>query len=307
MAHSIRYAARLRKPPSRRPSRDAAAKSFARAGTADIKRIGLKRTGVRDAYHYLMTMPVGWLLLTLVSIYLLANAMFALIYLLIPGSIAHARPGDFTDAYFFSVQTMATIGYGALLPEGLAGNMVATAETVFGMLTVALSAGVVFARVSRPTARMMFSEIAVIGQRNGKQTLMFRVANRRRNQIVEAEIHVAVLRRERTDEGEDIRRFYDLKLERNRTPIFALSWTVIHLIDEHSPLYGLTKEALRAEEAEIICSINGIDETFAQSVYARYGYAADDIRWNTRFADIMLQNDDGSRSIDYRRFHDTVD
>lgn len=308
MANSIRYAARLREPASRRRlSRDAPAKSFARAGTGDIKRIGLKRAGMRDAYHYLMTIPVGWLLLTLVSVYLLANAAFAVIYLMFPGSIEHARPGDFTDAYFFSVQTMATIGYGALLPNGLAGNMIATAETVFGMLTVALSAGVVFARVSRPTARMMFSEIAVIGLRNGKQTLLFRIANRRRNQIVEAEIHVAILRRERTEEGEEIRRFYDLKLERSRSPIFALSWTVLHTIDADSPLYGTTKESLRAEEAEIICSIAGIDETFAQTVHARYGYAVDDIRWNTRFADIMLQNDDGSRSIDFRRFHDTVD
>jgi inward rectifier potassium channel len=281
--------------------------SFARVGVSNIKRIGLKGGGMRDAYHYLMTIPVSGLLLTLIAIYLVTNACFAGLYLLFPGSIEHARPDSFADAYFFSVQTMATIGYGALLPGGFIGNLIATAETVVGMLTVALSAGVVFARVSRPTARMMFSEVAVIGTRNGKQTLMFRVANQRRNQIVEAEINIAALRRERTQEGEEVRRFHDLKLERNRTPMFSLSWTVLHVIDEASPLFGATPESLREQDIEIVCSITGIDETFAQPVHARYGYAADDIRWNTRLADIMLRRDDGSRYIDYRHFHDTVD
>jgi len=281
--------------------------SFARGGTSDVKRIGLKSAGWRDSYHFLMTIPVAGLLLLLVSAYLLANAGFALLYLSVPGSIANARPGSFADAYFFSVQTMATIGYGALLPGGLAGNVIATAETVVGMLTVALSAGVVFARVSRPTARMMFSEVAVIGKRNGVPHLMFRVANQRRNQIVEAQIHVAVLRRELTAEGEEVRRFHDLKVERSRTPVFALSWTVLHPIDQDSPLLGATRESLKAEDVEIICSITGIDETFAQPVHARFGYAADDIRWNTRFVDIMLRRDDGSRAIDYSHFHETVD
>jgi inward rectifier potassium channel len=281
--------------------------SFARGGTSDVQRIGLKRAGFRDAYHFLMTIPVAWLLLTLTTIYLGANACFALLYLLFPGSIANAEPGSFRDAYFFSVQTMATIGYGQLLPAGLAGNLIATAETVFGMLTVALSAGVVFARVSRPTARMMFSEVAVIGKRNGVPTLMFRVANQRRNQIVEAVINVTALRTERTLEGEVVRRFHDLKLERSRTPIFALTWTVLHPIDEKSPLHGATRESLKAEDLEIICSITGTDETFAQPVHARFGYAAEDIRWNARFVDIMLRHEDGRRTIDYRHFHDTTD
>jgi inward rectifier potassium channel len=308
MADSVHRALQPRTPPRRsRQIRKAPSRSVARGGTIGIERVGLKHTGYRDAYHYMMTMPVGWLLATIISVYLLANGLFALLYLMFPGSIANAQPGSFSDAYFFSVQTMATIGYGALVPSGLAGNIVVTAETVFGMLTVALSAGIVFARVSRPTARMMFSDIAVIGARNGKRTLMFRVANRRRNQIVEAEIHVSVLRLERTEEGEEIRRFHDLKLERSRTPIFALSWTVLHVIDRDSPLYGLDHDALKADDVEIICSIAGIDETFAQPVHARFGYAPDDIRWNTRFADIMLRREDGTPFIDYTRFHDTVD
>jgi|HubBroStandDraft_1064217.scaffolds.fasta_scaffold00009_5 inward rectifier potassium channel len=298
-----------RRPSGARPkrSRRVSALSMARGGAGDVERIGLKSTGWRDSYHFLMTIPMPGLLGALISVYLLANAGFALLYLIFPGSIANARPGSFADAYFFSVQTMATIGYGALLPGDLAGNLIATGETVFGMLAVALSAGIVFARVSRPTARMMFSEVAVIGPRNGVPTLMFRVANRRRNQIVEAQISVAVLRRERTAEGEELRRFHDLKLERNRTPIFALSWTVLHVIDQESPLAGATRETLLADDVEILCSITGIDETFAQPVHARFGYGVGDIRWNTRFADIMRRHDDGTRAVDYTHFHDTID
>jgi inward rectifier potassium channel len=308
MAYRIHSTARPRRKGghAKRP-RQTTPQSFARTGVSDIKRIGLKRTGLRDGYHYMMTIPVSGLLLTLVAIYLLTNAIFALLYIAFPGSIAHAEPGSFSDAYFFSVQTMATIGYGALLPGSMAGNVIATAETVVGMLTVALSAGVVFARVSRPTARMMFSEVAVIGTRNGQPTLIFRVANQRRNQIVEANIHVAFLRSEHTMEGEEVRRFHDLKLERNSTPIFALSWTVLHVIDQSSPLYGATYDSLKADDVEIICSITGIDETFAQPVHARFGYGADDIRWNTRFVDILSRKEDGSRFIDYSLFHDTVD
>ena len=279
--------------------------SIGRTGVSDITRLGLRRTGLRDAYHSMMTIPVSGLLVVLVAIYLAANAIFALFYMEFPGSIAHAEPGSFADAYFFSVQTMATIGYGALLPGNLAGNLIATAETVVGMLTVALSAGVVFARVSRPTARMMFSEVAVIGKRNGRTTLMFRVANQRRTQIVEAQITVALLRNETTLEGETVRRFHDLKLERDKTPIFALSWTVLHVIDEDSPFYRATHDSLKAEDAEIICSITGIDEIFAQPVHARYGYAVDDLRWNTRFVDIISRDEAGRRYIDYRLFHDT--
>lgn len=280
---------------------------FGRSTNVVIERLGLKSAGWRDAYHVSMTIPMRWLLLGLVSAYLLANAGFALLYLSFPGSIANARPGSFADAYFFSVQTMATLGYGALLPEGLAGNLISTAETVVGMLTIALSAGVVFARVSRPTARMMFSDIAVIGPRNGVPSLMFRVANQRSNQIVEARIMVALLRSEHTTEGEEVRRFHDLKLERSRSPVFALSWTVIHAIDADSPLFGVTRESLESGEAMIICSITGIDETFAQQVYARFVYSPHQIRWNARFADIMLRRDDGSQAIDYSRFHDTAD
>jgi len=242
-----------------------------------------------------------------VSAYLVANTIFALLYLATGGGIENAREGSFLDLFFFSVQTMATIGYGALLPGSFVGNIIATGETVVGMLTVALSAGVVFARVSRPTARMMFSEVAVIGKRNGRTTLMFRVANQRRTQIVEAQINVALLRNEVTLEGETVRRFHDLKLERNQTPIFALSWTVLHVIDEDSPFYRQTHDSLKAEDAEIICSITGIDEIFAQPVHSRYGYAVDDLRWNTRFVDIISRDEQGRRYIDYRLFHDTED
>jgi inward rectifier potassium channel len=289
----------------RRPAPPTARVTIERA--SQIERVGLKRGDWRDTYHFLMTVPMALLLALLTLTYLVANAGFALLYLSFPGSINHARPGSFADAYFFSVQTMATIGYGELLPQGLAGNMIATAETVFGMLTVALSAGIVFARVSRPTARVLFSDVAIITRRNAQPTLIFRLANRRRNLIVEAQITVTALRNEVTLEGERIRRFHELKLERQRHPIFVLSWTVLHVIDADSPLHGATPESLAADHVEIICSVTGVDETFSQPVHARFAYGPEHIRWNTRFADIMQRREDGRPYIDYTRFHDTID
>jgi inward rectifier potassium channel len=275
-------------------------------GMRDIERIGVEG-GWRDTYHFLMTIPIMALLGVLASAYLLANAFFALLYLLFGDGIANARPGVFADAFFFSVQTMATIGYGAMFPQTIAANLIATTETVYGMLTVALSTGILFARISRPTARLVFSKTAVIGPFDGQPMLMFRVANHRRSQILSATISLTLLRNDRTIDGHVIRRFHDLKLVRAHTPAFSLTFTVMHPIDRDSPLFGMTLEMLAAAETEIFCSIIGIDETFTQTVHARGAYGAEDLRWNARFVDILHKRPDGRRVIDYTRFHDTID
>ncbi len=279
----------------------------ARSGDLQIERVGFRQEGLRDLYHGLMVISIPALLLLLAFSYLAVNALFAGIYLLFDGAIANARPGSFEDAFFFSVQTMATIGYGVLSPQTLAGNILVTIETVIGMLTLALSTGVLFARVSRPTARMTFSRVAVIGTFNGRPTLMLRVANRRRNQIVEAQMSLAVLREETTLEGLRMRRFHDLTLARNRTPVFALTWMVLHHIDEESPLYGVDSAQFAAGNMAIVCAITGLDETFMQMVHTRHTYGPGDLRWRTRFVDIIGERADGRRVIDYTRFHDTVD
>jgi len=272
----------------------------------DIQRIGYEGAGWRDIYHRLMTVPVPALLLGLVLLYLATNLIFAFLYVFY-GGIANARPGSVADAFFFSIQTMATVGYGNMYPSSFAANVLATIESLAGLLTVALTTGVAFARVSRPTARVMFSRIAVISRRNGQPTLMLRAANQRRNQVVEAQMTVSLLLDEVSEEGEFMRRFHDVELMRGRTPMFYLSWTVMHQITSASPFFGMDAAALAARNAELHCSISGYDEVFAQMVHARYAYGVGDIRWNSRFTDLLIDRGNGVWAIDYTRFHDATD
>jgi len=268
--------------------------------------IGLRRPWFGDLYHFMLRISWCSFLLGGVALYIAANAGFALLYLLQPGAIANARPGSFTDAFFFSVQTIATIGYGQLVPATLYANLLVTLETASGLMFLAIATGLVFARFSRPTARMLFSRVAVIGPNNGRPTLSLRLANQRRNQILQAEVAATLVRDERTAEGVLIRRFYDLPLARYRSPIFALTFTVMHEIDRDSPLYGASAASLEAQNVELVVTATGIDETIAQRVHARTSYLPDEIRWGHRFVDVIGWTEDGRRVIDYRRFHDTA-
>jgi inward rectifier potassium channel len=268
--------------------------------------IGLHRPWFGDLYHVALRIPWWRFLLGGLAFYLAANAGFALLYLAQPGAIANARPGAFSDAFFFSVQTIATLGYGVMAPMTLYANIIVTIETATGLMILALATGLVFARFSRPTARILFSEVAVVGPYNGEPTLSFRLANQRRNQILEAEVAAMLLRDEYTEEGVLIRRFYDLKLARYRTAVFALSFSVMHEIDSDSPLFGASAASLQAENAELIVTASGIDETIAARVHARTSYLPQEIFWNHRFVDVIGWTEEGRRVIDYRRFHDIV-
>jgi inward rectifier potassium channel len=272
----------------------------------DVKRIGVSHSHWSDPYHLLL--KIDWpqfFLLTAIS-YIVTNALFALLYLAGGDCIKGARPGSFLDAFFFSVQTMATIGYGALYPQTDYANLLVSLESLVGLLGVAMATGLMFARFSRPTARVLFSRVAVITPHNGLPTLMLRVANERRNQILEAQIGLSLLRDEVTTEGLSIRRFYDLKLLRSQTRIFALSWMVMHVIDEDSPLYGATPESLEEVQTDIVVTLTGIDETVSQTVHARHYYITDEILWNMRFVDIFSKKPDGRRVLDLNRFHDVT-
>jgi len=258
-----------------------------------------------DLYHHLLTLPWSTFLLGLSGVYLGLNVLFALLYLLGDGAIANARPGVFGDAFFFSVETLSTIGYGQMSPATLYGNLVMTVEAMFGLGLIAVAAGLMFARFSRPTARVMFSKVAVITEYNGVPTLSLRLANERRNQILEAQVSLALVRDEHTTEGEWIRRFYDLQLARQRSSIFAMTFTVMHPIDTTSPLWSETPSSLTAQGAEIVVTVTGLDETLLQPVHARTSYLAHEILWGHRFTDVFTQTEDGRLAIDYRRFHDT--
>lgn len=271
-----------------------------------ILRKGSSHSHWRDPYHWLLTISWGKFVIVIIIAYAIVNTLFALAYLAGGDCIANARPGSFADAFFFSVQTMASIGYGAMYPKTEYANMVVVIEALVGLMGLAMGTGLMFARFSRPTAKVLFSKVAVITNYNGKPTLMFRTANERHNQIFEAEMHVSLVRDEVSLEGSVMRRFYDLKLVRNQTPIFALTWTAMHIIDQTSPLYGETEETLHHSNIEIIVILTGMDETVAQTIHTRHSFLAEEILWNQRFVDILVTMPDGKRLIDYTRFHDVV-
>ncbi len=260
----------------------------------------------RDPYHLLLTLPWTAFIAVIAVSYLAVNVLFALLYMAGGDCIASAKPGSFLDFFFFSVQTLATIGYGTMYPKTIYSNTIVTIESMIGMVQIAVLTGLAFARFSKPTARVVFSRIAVIKPYEGVPTFIFRTANRRRNQIIEAQMRVYLMRDEVTAEGQSIRRIYDLQLLRSQSPSFALTWLAIHPINESSPLNGMTAESLIQTNTTIVISISGIDETVAQVVYARHTYAAHEILWNHRFVDIIHHTADGHRYIDYQHFHDVV-
>ena len=289
--------------PRQSPMPQPRARLILRDGTRRVTTIGLPRRPFSDLYHYLMTVSWSHLMALVVCLYVALNAIFGLLYLAGGDCIQNARPGDFGDAFFFSVQTLATIGYGVMAPITPWSHMLVTMEAFIGMLTVAMVTGLMFAKFSKPTSRVAFSDVAVIAPRNGLPTLQFRMSNHRANQIVEARVQVAMVRTERTLEGETMRRFHDLELVRRENQLFALSWTAMHTIDESSPLHPYTRESLLASDIELVVSLVGLDETMSQTVHARWSYLPAEILWNHRFVDIIVTDEKGFRSIDLRKFH----
>ncbi len=267
--------------------------------------LGLEDSRLSDLYHFLLTESWPTLLAGIVLMFVLVNAIFAVVYLLDKG-IENARTGSFADAFFFSVQTMATIGYGKMEPDTFLAEVMMSIEALTGLIGLAMVTGLVFAKFSRPSARVRFSRVAIVSNRDGIPSLQFRMANMRANRIVDASARVIFGRQERTLEGEEMRRFYDLKLQRDRNAMFVYSWTAIHPITDDSPLRGLTQEAMEATRTEIIVSVVGLDETFAQTIHARHVYQPRDILWGRRFVDVLERGADGVLSIDYTHFDDVV-
>ena len=259
-----------------------------------------------DFYHGLLTASWPVSLLQLAAMFVGVNLVFTGLYLLDPGGISNAQPGSFTDAFFFSVQTLGA-GGGDMAPQSLYTDILVAIESFFGILTIAVFAGIMFARFSRPLSRVVFSKVAVVTPFDGIPTLMFRAANQRGNSILDATVTVSLARQYVTREGVEMRRFHELKLLRSSNPLFALSWTVLHPIDEASPLYGLTAEQMAAEDMEIIVMLSGMDETIADHIFARHAYWHDEILWHKRFVDVVTLAPSGHRVLDLTHFHDTFD
>ena len=257
-----------------------------------VTRMGAASWHWSDTYHTVLRLSWPRFFLLVICIYLSVNLVFALLYAAVPGTIVNARSGSFVDLFFFSVETLATVGYGVMSPGSIYGHIVASTEIVLGMLVTAVMAGLMFARNM------------VVTTFNGVPTLMVRVANERNNLILEASVRLTLVRRERTLEGDVFYRVYDLKLERDRSSAFALSWTIMHRIDATSPLHDKTGEDLLLDDAEFYVAISGQDETLNDTVSARKLYEPGDILFGSRYDDILFERESGNWSVDFSKFHD---
>jgi inward rectifier potassium channel len=256
-----------------------------------------------DLYHAFLR--AGWpvALMCIVATYLAMNACFALAYTWV-GGVQNARPGSFLDAFYFSVQTMGTIGYGAMYPASQAANALVVMESVTGLVVTAVSTGLIFAKFSLTTSRIVFAERAAIAPMDGVPTLMIRLGNERSNRIIEATVRLSMVRTERTKEGMTFYRMTDLALTRERSPALSRSWTAMHAITPASPLYGKTPAALKAEELELFVTVAGVDDTSLQPVHARHKYTDEAIAWGARHADVLSETEAGELVLDLRRFHE---
>jgi inward rectifier potassium channel len=272
----------------------------------DAVRKGVPASARRDLYFYLMEGSWPRVFVAFAFVFLAANVFFAALYVLEPGSIANARPQSFADAFYFSVQTMGTIGYGTLSPGSDYANGIVTVQAGTTIIGMAIVTGLVFAKASRPKATVLFSSVMVLTTLHGKRALMFRAGNGKGNEIVDATMSVVAMRDEISPEGHHTRRLLDMNLRRARSPMFILSWLAVHEIDEQSPIADV--DWARADEhvTSWVVTLIGHDGTYGQTVYARHVYYPEDVRVDHRFVDVMSQLPDGRFMIDYGKFHDTV-
>jgi inward rectifier potassium channel len=277
-----------------------------KVGRREIITQGLSREVFHDLFHHFMTVSWPRLFATLAAFFLAFDLLFGFLYHLVPGCIANLNPPGFAGAFFFSVETLATVGYGDMHPQTFYGHSIAMTEIFVGLMSLALITGIMFARFSRPRARFLFTRNAVVRPIDGKLTLMLRAANQRQNVVQNASAQLRMLRDEVTQEGFRIRRVIDLPLVRSQHPMFVLGWTIMHVIDDASPLQGETAESLCDSESALVLSVSGTDETTGQTLMARAEYSCADIRWNATFHDILEEAADGTLHFDYSKFHEVV-
>lgn len=266
--------------------------------------VGLERRPLRDAYHWFLKTSWPTFLGMIALAFLVANVGFAGLFMIAGG--VEGSTGSFADSLSFSVQTMATIGYGVMHPVAAPAHAIVILESMFGIVFTALATGLVFAKFSLATAHIAFSKVAVITSHEGKSTLMFRVGNRRGNLIVEATIHVVAVMTTTTLEGETFYKAIDLPLVRDRQVGMARGWTVMHVVDERSPLLGMDAAALARAELELNIALTGIDDTTMQAVHTTYQYTDQDIRCGHRFEETIRALLDGTYLVDLRNFDRTV-
>ena len=269
-----------------------------RIGSYELKKKGVSRFDMRDPYHLAVALTWPQFLAALAAIYVLVNVVFASLFWLVPGSVANARPHNFGDAFFFSIETLATVGYGEMHPATPYGRVVAAIEIVCGLGFTAILTGLTFVRFSRPRAKLVFASHPVVAMHNGKPTLMVRVGNARLAVLLDAAAKLNVLLSATSSEGKRFRRAQELRLERAHLPAFPLTWTLMHVLDERSPLHGYDSAQAIAAGAQLFVTIEARDPTLGASVHDIRNYAPEEIRFGMRYADAVTMAEDGTPVAD---------
>lgn len=277
-------------------------------GTFNVRRRG---TTWHDFHPYLHLINMGWIpfFSLLVLGYIVVNTLFALAYFSLgPGNLAGAdastASGRFLNDFFFSAHTLSTVGYGSISPKSLGSNIVASVESLVGVLGFAVATGLLFGRVSRPSAKIGFSDKMLVAPYQDMQSLQFRVVNRRRNDLTEIEARVMLMTVEEKD-GQPVRRYRQLKLERDQVLFMPLTWTIVHPIDSESPLFGLGEADFRRLQTEVMILLKAYDDTFSQTVLSRYSYRYDEIAWNLKFAPAFSVDSEGDLVLELQNVGQT--
>lgn len=272
-----------------------------RVGAYELTKKGAARYDWHDPYHFALSLSWPGFAVLFVVLELVLNTLFASLYVAQPGCIANARPGVVSDAFFFSLETLATVGYGAMSPATLYGHIVSAIEIIVGMGFIAIMTGLTFVRFSRPRGRFMWADYAVVTPHNGRPTLMVRLANGRASLMTDAQARLGVLIGEHTREGQFFRRIHELPLARTRLPIFALTWTLMHHIDEASPLHGFDAARYAATDIRLFASVDAHDRALAADVSDMKDYSTAHVVFGMHYADAVSVDEDGRTIADLRR------
>lgn len=274
-----------------------------RAGGQAATRVGLGSSRGSDIYHRLISRSWFWLITSICFAFLGITFAFAIVFHCLPGSVNNVDPKSFADAFNFSIQTLSTLGYGNFSPESTASHVLVTLEVLFSLLLTAISTGLIYAKFSRPTAKLLFSKSALIGLYDGHRSLTFRIANRRGNRIIDANIRLTYARNRVSEDGSFRRDMIDLPLRRSIAPVLSYTWSVYHDIDQESPFSDANRHSIPNEDGALMVSVTGRDEDLANTIHSQYTYGEDSLVWGARFVDILSTDEKGRTKVHYDRFH----
>jgi inward rectifier potassium channel len=269
-----------------------------RVGAFEVIKKGATRYDLRNPYYFAIALSWPQFALLFIGAEVVINVVFALLYLAQPGAINNARPGAFADVFFFSLETLATVGYGTMSPATFYGHALSAIEIICGVAFTAIMTGLTFVRFSRPHAKILYADTAVIATFNGRPTLMVRIGNGRASVLSEAAVQLGLLVGERTQEGQYFRRVHELELVRPRIPLFALTWTLLHVIDERSPLHGRDLERLADADIRLFLGVEAYDLTLGANVRDMHDYPAAKIVYGMRYVDAVSFDAEGRTLAD---------